>query len=146
MTEDERKAMVMLADTLEGEINRMCLTKDLAEFDTMYAHARVNLKKLADDIYTVRFAKSDDETELNKLEEYLKEKGYKYKRMPRGQIIVFNQEGHRQWDAVCFKGSYGFEAGLLEVMGDISHNKNDVEGWLTAQVIIDRLEEAENDV
>lgn len=55
MTEQERKIMLNLADTLEGEINRMCVTKDLSEFDTMYAHARGNLDKLSEIIYDSRF-------------------------------------------------------------------------------------------
>ena len=48
MTEQERKTMMILADTIQGEINRMCVTKDLAELDTMSMHAANNLKKLHD--------------------------------------------------------------------------------------------------
>lgn len=55
MTEYERKAMLLTADTLQGEINRMCVTHDLSEFDTMYAHAKVNLEKLSKIIYLSRF-------------------------------------------------------------------------------------------
>ena len=55
MTENERKAMLITADTLQGEINRMCVTHDLSEFDTMYAHAKVNLEKLSKIIYLSRF-------------------------------------------------------------------------------------------
>lgn len=55
MTENERKAMLLTADTLEGEINRMCVTHDLSEFDSMYAHARTNLEKLSKIIYLSRF-------------------------------------------------------------------------------------------
>lgn len=40
MNEQERKVMMNLADTINGEINRMCVTKDLSEFDTMYGHAK----------------------------------------------------------------------------------------------------------
>lgn len=39
MTELERKKIMNLADTIQGEINRMCVTKELAELDTMYGHA-----------------------------------------------------------------------------------------------------------
>ena len=39
MTEQERKVMMNLADTIQGEINRMCVTEKLTEFDTMYGHA-----------------------------------------------------------------------------------------------------------
>ena len=31
MTEIERKNMLILADTIKGEINRMCITKDIEE-------------------------------------------------------------------------------------------------------------------
>ena len=43
------------------------------------------------------------------------------------------------WDAVCNDMSYGHELGLLEVMGSISADPDDVEGWLTADDILARL-------
>ncbi len=46
MTEQERKSMMILVDTIQGEINRMCVTKDLAELDAMSLHAIENIKKL----------------------------------------------------------------------------------------------------
>ena len=55
MTENERKTMMILADTLQGEINRMCVTKELSELDTMYEHAKNNLEKLSKMIYDARF-------------------------------------------------------------------------------------------
>lgn len=55
MTEQQRKEMMLLADTIEGEINRMCVTKDLLELDTMYGHAKRNLDKLSKMIYDARF-------------------------------------------------------------------------------------------
>lgn len=55
MTENERKTMMNLADTIKGEINRMCVTKELTEFDTMYGHAKRNLDKLSKMIYDDRF-------------------------------------------------------------------------------------------
>ena len=55
MTENERKTMYVLVDTIQGEINRMCVTKDLAEFDTMFAHAKRSLDKLSKMIYNSRF-------------------------------------------------------------------------------------------
>ena len=61
MTENERKTIMILADTIQGEINRMCVTKDLSEFDTMYGHAKKNLEKLSKVIYDSRFkAESED--------------------------------------------------------------------------------------
>lgn len=55
MTENERKTMMILVDTIQGEINRMCVTKELSEFDTMYGHAKKNLEKLSKMIYDARF-------------------------------------------------------------------------------------------
>ena len=55
MTENERKTMMILADTINGEINRMCVTKDLTELDTMYGHAKKNIDKLSKMIYDARF-------------------------------------------------------------------------------------------
>lgn len=55
MTENERKTMMILADTIQGEINRMCVTNKLSEFDTMYGHAKKNLDKLSKMIYDARF-------------------------------------------------------------------------------------------
>ncbi len=46
MTEQKRKEMLILADTIQGEINRMCVTKDLSELDTMALHAKKNIEKL----------------------------------------------------------------------------------------------------
>ena len=45
------------------------------------------------------------------------------------------------WDAICQQGSYGYEDGLLEICGDIVETKDDiVEGYLTAQDVIERIE------
>jgi hypothetical protein len=61
MTAEERKSMMILADTIEGEINRMCVTKELTEFDTMYSYAKKNLDKLSKMIYDRRFKAGDAE-------------------------------------------------------------------------------------
>ena len=55
MTEQQRKEMMILADTIKGEINRMCVTEELSEFDTMYGHANRNLDKLCNMIYGAKF-------------------------------------------------------------------------------------------
>lgn len=92
-------------------------------------------------------------TELDKLEEYLKEKGIEYERIknplgcpdecPDGfwdQICVPCYEPEfRQWDAICHAGSYGYEQGLLEIMGIICPD-HDVLGFLTAEDVIKRIE------
>ena len=89
-------------------------------------------------------------SELDKLQTYLENNGYKFKRIDTPapgethQIVVYGKEDQIAWDAICFRGSYGYEAGLLEIMGAIvdpvKSGGDTVEGWLTAQDIIDRLE------
>lgn len=110
-------------------------------------------------------------TELDKLEAYLKENGYFYARWdgiaqepvagcarhktaPDGyehlehhQIVVFDEAARRVFDAICHYGSYGYKSGLLEVMGStiVDPNVGDsVEGYLTADDIIKRLERSDN--
>lgn len=103
-------------------------------------------------------------TELNKLEKYLKANGFEFQRedsdntfpaeewrviqeimgedaepMDKHQIVVY-VDGRRSWDVICHKGSYGCAQGLLEGMGDIFGP--DVEGYLTAEDVINRIEEA----
>lgn len=96
-------------------------------------------------------------SELDKLVEYLKKKHISYKRVDevgeirfcdgeiynpeRHQVIVYGDGFERSWDAICHYGSYGYKEGLLEVMGSIvTDNEDTVEGWLTADEIIRRLE------
>ena len=55
MTENENKSIMILADTIQGEINRMCVTSELAELDTMHMHARINLDKLLYMIHKYKF-------------------------------------------------------------------------------------------
>lgn len=98
-----------------------------------------------------------DLTELNKLEAYLKEHGIRYeredreaRRLPDGtfydgdwhRIVVHSRDDYL-WDAICHRGSYGVERGLLEIMGDIVNEEavgDRVEGWLTAADVIERIE------
>lgn len=96
--------------------------------------------------------------ELDILEKYLILNGYKYRRIEETNVIEFmgkNEDigikqiivyknGKRSWDAVCHYGSYGYKEGLLEIMGSIVDEEKDgdeVVGWLTAQDVINRLEE-----
>ena len=58
------------------------------------------------------------------------------------QIVVYNSEGHRMWDAICLRGTfslpgsyYGADQGLIEVMGAQLLGHDDVEGWLTARQV-----------
>lgn len=97
-------------------------------------------------------------SELDKLEEYLKVHDYDYERydteerldphgliasLDRHQIVVTRDDGDRAWDAICQRGSYGYEEGLLEIYGDIvwaDIDGDSVAGWLTAQDVINRIE------
>ena len=40
------KEIMLLADMIKSEINRMCVTHDLSELDTMALHAKKNIEKL----------------------------------------------------------------------------------------------------
>ena len=105
-----------------------------------------------------------DLTEMNKLEAYLKEKGFKYERTDSEntmdpmttewmtancgpdfepfdlhQIVVYD-DAVRIWDVICHRGSYGADQGLLEGMGVLFGL--DVEGFLTAEDVIRKIEEA----
>lgn len=42
-------------------------------------------------------------------------------------------------DAICHSGSYGHENGLLEILG-LTTDLDDVEGWLTADEVFDRIQ------
>ena len=93
-------------------------------------------------IYEVRI------TELQELAEGLIKKGKYFYYRPifgGGQIVVFDADIKPKswsWDAVCHTGSYGRYDGTLEIMGNIVHNDMDtVEGWLTAEEILKRVEE-----
>lgn len=57
----------------------------------------------------------------------------------RHQICVPNQQ-YILWDVICQEGSYGYHDGLLEAFGDIVEANDVVEGCLTAQDIIERIE------
>lgn len=57
----------------------------------------------------------------------------------RHQICVPNQQ-YILWDVICQEGSYGYRDGLLEAYGDIVEADDVVEGYLTAQDIIERIE------
>lgn len=93
------------------------------------------------------------EMELDKLEKFLQQNGYKYERIERQggigedrhQIRVFDEEnGKELFDVICQRGSYGYEEGLLEAMGSIVNEKeigDRVEGYLTADEIIRRIKE-----
>lgn len=90
-----------------------------------------------------------DKSQLDILEDYLKAKGYHYHRldidanedglMERHRITVTDANGSYLWDVICQPYSYGYEHGLLELAGSIAEPNDDVEGWLEAQDIINRI-------
>lgn len=97
-------------------------------------------------------------SELDKLEKYLRENGYKVERFDddalkkfdfdRHQVIVLDEDGNHKWDAICHFGSYGYEEGLLEVYGDtvvFPEDGDSVAGWLTAEDVIARLNRREEE-
>lgn len=89
-------------------------------------------------------------SELDKLEKYLKEHNIPYDRIDeaekglidRHQILVKDKDGDVIWDAICHFGSYGYEKGLLEIMGTLvgPGDGDSVAGWLTAEDVIKRIE------
>lgn len=77
-------------------------------------------------------------SEMVKLAQGLKERGITYNMRAHVDGLQIVADG---WDAVCFTGSYGAQRGLLEVMGSIVTGNDDVEGYLTADEILRRLDD-----
>lgn len=75
--------------------------------------------------------------EIAKLARGLQMRGIAYTMRVRDdglQIVADN------WDVVCFTGSYGAQRGRLEAMGRTITGNDDVEGYLTADEILRRLD------
>lgn len=51
------------------------------------------------------------------------------------QITAYDAAGNRIWDGIWSFGSYGFDQGLIEVMGAQLLGHDDAEGWLTARQV-----------
>ena len=60
MTEQENNEIINLAEMIEGEINRMCVTNNLEELDTMHSLVITNTDHLAVMIYRAKFAEGSD--------------------------------------------------------------------------------------
>jgi len=60
------------------------------------------------------------------------------------QVLVYNDENEREWDAVCHSFSYGGDRGLIEIMGGPVEDSDDVEGYLTADEILARIDREES--
>ena len=82
--------------------------------------------------------------EMDKLAAGLTEKGIPFTYEPLFDGVQIQCS---DWDAVCHRFSYGHEKGLLEIMGSIvqpgDDGIDDVEGWMTAEEILARLQALE---
>lgn len=76
-------------------------------------------------------------TEFDKLVKWLKENNYKFtindNLFDGSQVIVYTESGIKLWDVIYHKYSYGYENGLLEMMGSIVQTPDSVIGYLTAK-------------
>ncbi len=61
MSEQENKEIMNLANMIKGEVNRMCITTNLNELDSMAEHAIINIQELETMIYRAKFAKGGKE-------------------------------------------------------------------------------------
>ena len=87
-------------------------------------------------------------SEMDVLEKMLIDAGIEYDREDidndyAGYVYSFHQirskksnGGKWKWDAICHKGSWGYEQGLLEVWGDYM---NEPEGNLTAEEAFEKI-------
>lgn len=94
------------------------------------------------------------ENQLDILEKMLKEKGIAYRRIDDPNPItdaffvdgpgefhqICGETNNLKWDAICHKGSYGYEDGLLEYEDNIEY---DVIGRLTADKVVKLIESGE---
>lgn len=69
-------------------------------------------------------------------ERYLHEDAWGHKCYGWNQVVSPNKE-EWAWDVICHRGSYGYEQGLLEIG---YKNCDEVEGWLTAEQVLERIE------
>ena len=61
---EKKKEIMILADTINGEINRMCVTHELSELDTMAFHAKKNIEKLQN----MRYSDITEQAAIEQLE------------------------------------------------------------------------------
>lgn len=104
-------------------------------------------------------------TELDKLEKYLKDNNIPHQRIDERPNLT-NMQGlelfglgydfHQicvpsrtncEFDVICHKGSYGYEEGLLEIMGLLTEEEaeeDSVLGYLSAEDVIERINTMSN--
>lgn len=99
-------------------------------------------------------------TELDKLEKYLKDNNIPYQRIDKRPGLTSRQwlelygagkDFHQicvpsrtncEFDVICHQGSYGYEEGLLEIMGLLTEEEMEedrVLGYLSAEDVIKRI-------
>lgn len=84
-----------------------------------------------------------DYTEMVRLELLLQEAKIPYQMdyvMGMPSVRYYGHGDELICDAICHRGSYGHEIGLLEIMG-LTRNDDSVEGWLTSEEVFDRISE-----
>lgn len=94
---------------------------------------------------TVGNVKHSRPVEMNKLDAALTEIGieHTYNDDYRGGTqIVVTENGKYRWDAICTPDSYGWNEGLLEVMGKPLLGHAGVMGYRTAEDILKMLKES----
>ena len=66
---EKKKELMLLADMIKGEINRMCVTDELSELDTMALHAKKNIEKLQNMRYSDLVAEvREEQAKIEQLE------------------------------------------------------------------------------
>ena len=84
-------------------------------------------------------------TEMQKLAAALTEMGIEHtydKDFQNGAQIVVTKNGKYCWDAICTPDSYGWNEGLLEVMGKPLLGHAGVMGYRTAEDVLKMLKES----
>ena len=81
-------------------------------------------------------------TEFDKLVKWLNKNNYNYTLTDLcggDQVIIYTEDGARFCDVICHRYSYGYERGLLEMMGIPVNTEDCVKGYLTAEDCISIL-------
>ena len=115
MTENEIRTMMLIADRLEGEINRMCVTKELSEFNTMYSYAKKNLEMLSNIIFNAKFLPFPEVYTEEKIEVQAEIKPIDYQDCSNAML--------RMWiDNVVTDGEYNRIMGKLNAFWRAEHD------------------------
>ena len=85
-------------------------------------------------------------TEMQKLNAALTEMGVEHiydHEYRGGEQIVVTEKGKYRWAAICAPDSYGWNEGLLEVMGKPLIGHNGSMGYLTAEDVLKMMKEGD---